>query len=153
MRTLAALSVLSLAAAGMTCIPAIAQAASCRVTATPVRFGNYNPLRVAPLNRTSRITVNCSGTGTFTVALSTGQSGSYNPRYMLSGASADQLDYNLYTNAARNIIWGDGSGGSVIVTHVFNNNRVRLNVYAQIPARQDITPGNYTDNITVKVTF
>lgn len=153
MRILASLSVLSLAAAGIICIPAIARAASCRITATTVRFRNYNPLNLVPLNRSGRITVRCSGSGTFTAALSTGQSGSYNPRYMLSGTTPDLLDYNLYTDPSHTSIWGDGSGGSVTVTHVFNNNRVSLTVYGQLPSQQNITPGNYADRITVTVSF
>jgi spore coat protein U-like protein len=145
---------LSLLAGSITvCVPSTSRAATCRVTATAVRFGNYNPLNVAALNRTGRIIVNCTGAGTFTAALSTGNSGSYAPRYMLSGATGDQLDYNLYTNAARTIIWGDGTGGSQIVSRAFNNNRVRLTVYARIPAQQNIAAGSYRDSIKVTVSF
>ncbi|MDE2023343.1 MAG: spore coat protein U domain-containing protein [Gammaproteobacteria bacterium] len=134
-------------------MPATSQAASCTITANQLKFGNYNPLNATPLNRTGRIIVRCSGAGTVTAALSTGQSGSYNPRYMLSGTTGDQLDYNLYTDAARNIIWGDGTGGTLTSSQPFNNNRVRLNVYARVPARQDIAPGNYIDNITATISF
>ncbi|HKV97431.1 MAG TPA: spore coat U domain-containing protein [Gammaproteobacteria bacterium] len=153
MRACIVLAVSLLACAVVLSVPATSRAASCTVRATRVNFGNYNPLNAAPLNRTGRITVRCSGAGTVTVALSTGQSGSYNPRYMLSGATGDQLDYNLYTNAARNIIWGDGTGGTLTSSQPFNNNRVRLNVYARVPAQQDIAPGNYIDNITATISF
>lgn len=153
MRTCHAFAVCLLAGGLTLSLPANSHAASCTVRATQVKFGNYDPLSVAPLNRTSHITVNCRGAGSFVAALSTGDSGSYNPRYMLSLTTADQLDYNLYTDAARTIVWGDGSGGSQTVSQPFNNNRVRVNVYAQIPAQQDITPGTYSDTIDVVVTF
>lgn len=72
---------------------------------------------------------------------------------MLSATTRDQLDYNLYTGAARTTIWGDGTGGSVTVTQAFNNNQVRLSVYGRIPAMEDIAPGSHTDHITATVTF
>lgn len=153
MRDCFALAVCLLAGGLALSLPATSYAASCTVRATQVKFGNYDPLKAASLKRTSQITVNCKGAGTFVVALNTGDSGSYNPRYMLSGSTSDQLDYNLYTDPARSIIWGDGSGGSQTVSQPFNNNRVRVNVYAQIPAQQDISPGAYSDTINVIVTF
>ena len=128
-------------------------AANCTVTATAVTFGNYDPLAAASRNRNGRITIRCNGTGTFTVAISTGQSGSYTPRYMTSGTTGDQLNYNLYTDAARSLIWGDGSGGTQTVSQPFSNNRVRLTVYGQIPALENIAAGSYTDSITATVTF
>ncbi|MGH8378783.1 MAG: Csu type fimbrial protein [Gammaproteobacteria bacterium] len=131
----------------------MALAATCTVTSTSVNFGNYNPLAAAPRNRTGRITVTCNGNGTLTVALSTGQSGSYDPRYMISGTTADHLDYNLYTSPARTIIFGDGTGGTQTVSKKFNNRSVRINVYGQIPAMENIAPGSYTDSIVATVTF
>jgi spore coat protein U-like protein len=153
MQSTAILAFALLAGSLTLCAPNAARAATCQVSATAVRFGNYNPLNVLPRNITSRIVVTCRGRGTFNVALSTGRSGSYNPRYMLSGATVDQLDYNLYVDAAHTSIWGDGTGGTVTVSRPFNNNRQRLSVHAQIPAQQNVTAGTYTDNITATVTF
>lgn len=145
---------LALLAGGlMICMPRVASAATCRVTAGALNFGNYNPLRATALNRTGQLTIRCSGTGAFSVALSTGDSGSFTLRYMLSGATGNPLGYNLYTDAARSIIWGDGSGGSQTVSRAFNNNRVRLNVYGRIPAQENVAAGNYRDSITASITF
>ncbi len=129
------------------------RAATCTITARPIAFGNYNPFSTNPLNRAGRITIVCNGMGTLTAALSSGQSGTYNPRYMISGTTSDQLDYNLYTTAARVIIFGDGTGGTQTVSKNFNNNRVRISVYGQIPALENIAPGSYDDSIVATVTF
>jgi len=145
--------VLLLSATIMLLLPGASQAASCTVTARAVPFGNYNPFSINPLNRTARITAVCKGNGRLTVALSTGQSGSYNPRYMISAITSDQLDYNLYTTAARVIIFGDGAGGTQTVSKNFKNNTVRVNVYGQITVMQNIAPGIYSDNIVATVTF
>ena len=134
-------------------LPNTLWAATCTVTARPVAFGNYNPFSTNPLNRAGRITVVCNGMGTLTAALSSGQSGSYNPRYMISGSTSDQLDYNLYTTAARAIIFGDGTGGTQTVSKNFNNNRVRISVYGRIPALENIAPGSYSDSIVATISF
>ena len=135
------------------CLPITLWAATCTVTATPIAYGNYDPFAAAPRNRTGRITAVCNGNGTLTVALSTGQSGAYNPRSMISGTTTDNLDYNLYTTAARVIIFGDGTAGTQTVSKNFNNKTVRIRVYGQIPAMENIAPGSYIDNITATITF
>jgi spore coat protein U-like protein len=137
----------------VTLLPTTLWASTCTVTTRPVAFGNYDPLATAPVNRTSRITAVCKGNGTLTVALSTGQSGSYNPRYMISGTSSEQLIYNLYTTAARVIIFGDGTDGTQTVSKNFKNNTVRVRIYGQIAAMENVAPGKYSDNIIATVTF
>jgi len=51
------------------------------------------------------------------------------------------------------IICGDSTGGTQTVSRNFKNNSVRINVYGQIPALENIAPGNYTDSIFATVTF
>jgi spore coat protein U-like protein len=67
-------------------------------------------------------------------------------------SGANQLNYNLYTDSAWTIVWGDGSGISSIQS-VAGNSTTTLNVYGQIPAGQDAAVGNYTDTIIATVTF
>jgi spore coat protein U-like protein len=62
------------------------------------------------------------------------------------------LNYNLYTSAARIVVWGDGSGGSSTMS-VNRNNTTTLSVFGQIPAGQDAAVGAYTDNITTTISF
>lgn len=133
--------------------PGTLLAANCTITANSVKFGNYNPVSGAPLNKNGRITAVCNGKGTLTVSLSTGQSGSYTPRYMISGTTTDHLDYNLYTKAARTIIFGDGTAGTQTVSKNYNNNKKNFPVYGQIPALENVAAGNYSDSIIVTITF
>lgn len=97
------------------------------------------------------------------ISLSPGLAASYAPRRMASGAS--RLNYNLYTTAARTVVWGDGSGSTAIVpaylggafnlngnqTLAFNN--PNLTIYGRIPAGQTAATGLYADTITVTLTF
>jgi spore coat protein U-like protein len=129
-------------------------ATSCTFTSVnPVRFGIYDIFSTQPNNNgVGSLTIDCKGSGNdnFEVTLSTGQSHSYTPRTMRSGAN--HLDYNLYTGADRSTVWGDGHGGSQLLT-VRKNKATTLNVFGQIPAGQDVAIGTYTDPIVATVTF
>lgn len=133
---------------------------SCSVSATAVNFGTYNPLSGSATQSTGTVAVVCQVllVGLFvnwTVTLSTGSSGNYVARQLLSGANS--LSYNLYTDAARTSVWGDGTNGTSVVSAnpflVVGSNTVNYTVYGRIPAAQDRPAGSYSDTLTVTMTY
>lgn len=131
-----------------------AQARCTITTNTSVAFGSYNVYGTVPVDTTGQVTINCNRSANpVTVNLSRGHAPSFSPRYMLNGAQ--QLNYNLYMDALRSIIWGDGTNGSSQYGPVNppNNQNVPLIIYARIPAGQDVGTGSYTDSITATVNF
>jgi spore coat protein U-like protein len=100
------------------------------------------------LNGAGTVSVACSPATSYSVGLSTGN-GSYSQRRLSSGSAT--LDYNLYTDASRSIVWGDGTSGSSTVGG--NGESVDHTVYGRIPAQQNVTAGNYGDTVIVTVTF
>lgn len=131
---------------------------TCTVTATPVSFGSYNPVATGTNDSAGTVRVICtlvaSLAGSFTVDLSTGTSNSYAARTLRGPGGA--LTYNLYTNAARSLVWGNGTGGTDRVTYSFTaalGVDQSFTVYGRIPAGQNVAPGLYSDTITVTVTY
>jgi spore coat protein U-like protein len=139
--------------------------ADCSVSSTGVAFGIYDPTTTAATDSTGNLTLVCthvSGGGqrvNYSVALSTGSSGTFTQRWMRSGTST--LNYNLFDTAARARIWGDGSAGTALISGGFavgpgqgNNRReVVYPIYGRIPAQQAVATGNYSDTIVVTLTF
>jgi spore coat protein U-like protein len=127
---------------------------SCSITsATGINFGSYDIFDVHTNNNgAGSMSVKCKGDGNskFVVTLSAGQSNTYSSRVMRSGANV--LTYNLYTSAARTVIWGDGTGGSSTISARSNSTTI-LDLFGQIPAGQDVGVGTYTDSITTTVIF
>lgn len=133
----------------------------CDVTATDMAFGVYDPFAPGPLDSTSSVAVTCTSVGNpfvfYQVQLSTGQSGSYNPRAMTNGVS--QLNYNLYLNGGRTQIWGNGSAGTNVRNRFYilfpvGNTRTRTEtVRGRVFAGQSVSVGSYLDTITVTVIF
>lgn len=128
--------------------------ANCSATSTTVNFGSYLPSNAAGLSSTGVITLSCNRNGSYSIALSTGQSGTFNPRYMSGGSPINHLNYNLYTDVAHTILWGDGTGGTSVATGSYSKNApVTITVYGLLPAGQNVGAGTYTDSITATVTY
>jgi len=129
-------------------LAAPAAAAVCTVTPQAVSFGSYDPLGATNLDGAGNINVTCDVSTPFTVARSAGNSGTFTERRMTSGVN--QLGYNLYSDAARTTVWGDGVGAGSVSGSGTN---VDMSVYGRIPALQNIPAGSYADTITVTVTY
>lgn len=140
---------LALAALFLVLMPAAARAASCSVTATTLAFGTVAFSTVAS---TSTVKVTCTGSESYTVALSTGN-GSYSQRQMKSGSNV--LDYNIYTNSGYTSVWGNGSGGTSENSGSFGGSggNTSFTAYGQVPAQAGPAAGSYSDSITVTVTY
>jgi spore coat protein U-like protein len=125
---------------------------ACQITSvSDVVFGNYDVFSTMPNNNgVGSLSINCKGGSTATVKLSTGLSNTFATRTLRNGPQV--IAYNLYTSIARNIVWGDGSGGTSVMS-VRRNNAAILNVFGSIPAGQDAMVGTYTDTIVVTINF
>lgn len=125
--------------------------AACSITTTPVSFGIYNVYAASNPGSTGQITVNCNpSTTSYVVALNGGLSGTISQRKLKRAAGSDNLLYNLYTDASRTTIWGDGSNNGVTVS---SSSSTPLPVYGAIIPLQDISTGTYTDSVAVTVNF
>jgi spore coat protein U-like protein len=130
----------------------------CTMNSTPIHFGNYDTFSSAPLDAVGTITVNCSGNvrrANVTLSVSS-TSGTFKPRRMKRSLGNDLLDYNVYTDAARTAIFGDGTGGTSRVRPSRPAGpRVRWNasitMYGRIPPVQDVSAGTYADTLTATV--
>lgn len=129
-------------------------AVKCSVTTVGVAFGLYDVFSSSPLLSAGSVSVRCTGLGSgielVSVALSTGGSGSFQPRTLFRGS--DRLNYNLFLDAGHSQIWGDGTGGTLRYVSV-SKNPVTLTIFGQIPPGQDVTAGTYSDTIVVTVNF
>ena len=124
-----------------------ASAVTCGVNSAGVAFGNYDTFISTPLDGVGTIAVNCDVSTTFTVALSAG-TGSFTQRQMTAGPS--QLGYNLYTDATRTIVWGDGISGNTVSA---TGTSVDLSIYGRVPDGQNVAAGVYSDSIVITVSY
>jgi spore coat protein U-like protein len=140
--------------------PALALLQSCTVSATPLSFGPYSPSSSTALSGTGTINVSCTVTlvgllESWTIQLSTGNSGTYSSRQM--STAGQSLVYNLYTTAAHSQVWGNGTAGTGTVTDsqllAIGTSQYPYTVYGLVNTFQDLAPGTYTDVITVTLNY
>lgn len=123
--------------------------AACTVQTVSVAFGSYNPISGHVLDGVGNVRVQCSPSTSYEIKLSAGN-GSYASRALKSGLVS--LYYNLYTNVSRSIVWGDGTGGTVTVS-AMSEDQTHY-VYGRIPSSQiQAGAGSYADLIVVTVEF
>jgi spore coat protein U-like protein len=141
-----------LAAAALAALPAAARAQTCTVLdVTGVAFGAYDPIganAVAPRDSTGQIRYRCRRAAP-QVSLSAGAAGSYGPRQMRLGSLG--LSYNLYRDAARTQIWGDGTAGTFTVPG--QSGTRTLVIYGRIFPGQAAAAGSYADTIVATLNF
>lgn len=133
---------------------------TCSISASAINFGGYAPQSGTATDATGTTTVTCSAlvlglAVAYEIQLSTGGSGSYAPRYMISGAN--HLNYNIYSNASRTQVWGDTTGGTVSVSDNYllsvSPTVKNYTTYGRIWASQNVAAGSYTDSIVATVIF
>lgn len=156
-KMIAGSSVAAFVAAALCLAPSQAEAASCSIgTVVGVALGGYDVFSSSPLDSAGSVTFSCTGVGANDVIyinLSRGGSSTFFPRRMTSGGSA--LEYNLFLDAARTQVWGDGTGGSSHYGPVKppEGTNTSLTVYGRAPARQNISVGTYADPIVVTILY
>jgi spore coat protein U-like protein len=156
MRTKLRLFLASVALAVWLAVPHPAAAVgSCAFnSAVGVSFGAYNVFDPSPIDSTGSITYTCvSLLAPITIDLSKGVGSGYSPRRMHKGG--DNLSYNLYLDASRVTVWGNGTGGSSRYGPVTPplGSPVTVTIYGRMPARQNVRAGSYTDTITATINF
>jgi spore coat protein U-like protein len=132
-----------------------AEAATCSITTTPVAFGTYDVFSSVPTDTTGSVSFTCDGSATnifITLSRGVGSGANFNRR-RLTGPS-DTLDYNLYLDAARTTVWGEG-GSTSTYTNASppNSTAIVVTIYGRISAGQDVRAGTYTDTVTAIINF
>lgn len=130
----------------------------CTINTSPIRFGNYDPFLGTPSDTAGTITINCTSEvvkATLTLSQSS-TSGSFNPRQMKGSGGADLLNYNIYTDVARTVIFGNGAGGTADIglkrpTGPPASWSRMIDIYGRIPPGQNVSVGSYSDTLTVTI--
>lgn len=123
---------------------------SCTISANPLNFGTVTA--VTGLTATSNLSATCTLNGAYTLALNGGSvTGTVNARRMRLGAGPNTIDYQLYRDAARTLVWGNTAGS--LVTGTGTGAAQSISVFGRVPPQGPKPPGVYSDTITATITF
>jgi spore coat protein U-like protein len=128
----------------------------CTVTTLGVSFGTYDPLASAPLDGLGSVGYECLLPlfgGTITINLGPGSSTNIMARTVK--LVSQSLQYNLYTDAARLHVWGNGTTGDNITRSIPAGilTTGSVPVYGRVTAGQSVSAGLYLDTIVVTIIY
>lgn len=145
-------AVASLALAG----PAAGQ--SCNFGISDVSFGAVDVIAGGAVDTTATLTVNCTGVGValrICPSIGAGSGGADAGARKLIGPGGATLDYQLYQNPARTIVWGSHTWGlpgtppTIDLPLVLGSGATTVTVYARMFAGQSGAPaGSYSSSFT-----
>ena len=131
---------------------------SCSIDTTPMAFGTYDGVVAnasTTLNATATIISTCTSGAAAQIKMNAGAyegSGSTDvPVRRMTAGPGKYLDYQVYSDVARETVWGntDPTGVALTGTGVPQS----LTVYGSIPSAQIVPEGDYSDQIYVTIIY
>lgn len=135
--------------------------ASCKIQSIgAIAFGAYDPANVnasSPLTAAGNISVSCTKGDAVSVTLDqganalTGSTCAAPTRQMANGTN--MLGYAVYSDTGYTKAWGCDATNTVSFTSAGAATPTQLSTYGKVPGGQDVPAGNYSDTVTVSVSF
>ncbi|MEO6018375.1 MAG: spore coat U domain-containing protein [Polaromonas sp.] len=133
----------------------VAAHAACTVTSSAVAFGAYNPASSANVEVLSSVDVRCNPPTNVKVSVGLGNGAGARfstGRKMTRMAGGGTLTYNLYLDAARTVVLGDGTDGSTVWNT--QGHKLTFDIFGRIPGSQPaVQAGSYVDTVIVTVSY
>ncbi len=128
--------------------------ANCTVSTSALAFGNVNTISGANVDGAGGLSITCTNGAAWSASagLGGGSGASFANRRMTSGANL--LNYNLFTSAARTTVWGDGTGGTGLLSGTGTGVVQAITVFGRVGSGQtSVRAGSYADTVAVTVTY
>lgn len=145
---------------------------SCTLTGGTLSFGAFQPQTSGTTSARGSVVVLCTINTPYDILVSAGNSNNELQRNMAGNVSNDSLQYNIYTDATYATVIGDKTNGTSHPMNGISDGRPVTNgliagrnaylgsgrtvtwyFYGQLSNNQYVTPDNYTDNLTVTLSY
>lgn len=130
---------------------------SCVVTGGALAFGAYDLASTVDVDASTTVSVACTAGAVTTITLGQGAnpdagSSAEAPLRRLGDGGTGFLSYALYSDAARETVWGDTAGTGTGYTAT-SSAPADLTVYGRLTAGQAVPLGAYSDHLVVTIMF
>jgi len=125
---------------------------NCTIGASNLSFGTAGVIG-AGINAMSSLSVTCTNNDAWRISLNGGGSGNVAARVMQRTGGGGSVGYQLYTDSARSLPWGDGTGGTTRATGTGTGLAQPVTVYGRVQPQTTPMPGNYSDTVMATIEF
>jgi spore coat protein U-like protein len=127
--------------------------AACQVSATNMDFGTQGVL-ATNIDMTSVITVTCSNGTPYNVLIDQGTMGTgVTARKMkVLAGNSEAVAYSLFRDSSRSLNWGQTIGTDTLAGTGTGTTQA-INVYGRVAPQATVSPGTYTDALTVTLSY
>lgn len=133
---------------------------NCNISTTTMNFGSTAPSIASNIDSTATITVQCTNTTPYSVGLNNGSNASGSQNRMRLGATANFVNYEIYTDSARTHLWATTSsttsctsGASTCILGTGTGSNQNITVYGRVPTQTVPAAGTFTDTVVVTITY
>ncbi|MCP3102321.1 fruiting body spore coat protein U [Myxococcus sp. K15C18031901] len=135
---------------------------ACSISSGTLNFGTYDPIIVnsslgVDLLGSGSLTVQCTLLGSAVITLGqgsnagTGSTDAVPLRRMKNTTSNNFLNYYLYQDVTRLVVWGNTAGSGL--PYLGTGLPVPVLVYGTVPKGQNVPSGTYNDTVVATLTF
>lgn len=117
---------------------------------TAINFGTSPHMLTSPVDALGRVDISCPSSVKWSLTMDNGLHAQQGSRNMMN-SRGDSLTYGLYQDAARTQPWGSGAGLSG--TGLGVSKIISEPVYGRIPVQQVNSSGEYTDTVTITLSY
>lgn len=135
-------------------------AANCNISTSALNFGSVSSSIASNVDATATVTAQCTNTTPYSIGLDNGANASGAQRRVRLAATANYVNYNLYTDSARSNAWKTSTattsctaGASTCALGTGTGSNQSVTVYGRIPPQSATAAGLFTDTVVVTVTF
>jgi spore coat protein U-like protein len=126
---------------------------SCQLSAaTELNFGSQAGPIAGVQDNSSTITMTCRNRTAWNLGLDNGQNHDGSTRRMRLGFTGNYVSYQLYRDSDRSLAWGNVIGTNT-ATGTGTGSAQSQTVHGRVPGAQNVPAGNYSDTVTVTVTY
>lgn len=127
---------------------------NCAVSTTTVAFGSIDVTLNTTFDGTGAISVTCTNGTAWTAKADAGTGGAGTSLTHRKMSGPDKLSYDLFTDSGRTTIWGDGvTSGTAAITGTGTGSAQNNTIYGRIRNGSTAKAGDYSDTITVTLTY
>jgi spore coat protein U-like protein len=130
----------------------LAITAQCAINSTATLNFGSNGVINSNIDQTANLKIQCTNTTPYKIGLNEGTGGGTTTTRLMTGSGADTVQYKLFQDAGHTTNWGNDTAADTKNSTGTGAEQTHT-IYGRVPIQTTGAPDNYSDTVTVTVTY